>query len=99
FLDAAGDAHEVRRGDPDFAAVAVGVGAFGILTELTLDIQPTYLVRQDLYAGVSWDTLLGDIDAVTSAGDSVSVFTRWGEDLGWVWVKRRATDAAASVPA
>ncbi|WP_243232903.1 D-arabinono-1,4-lactone oxidase [Microbacterium sp. CIAB417] len=99
FLDAAGDVHEIRRGDPDFAAVAVGVGAFGILTELTLDIQPTYLVRQDLYAGVSWDTLLGDIDAVTSAGDSVSVFTRWGEDLGWVWVKRRATDAAASVPA
>ena len=98
FLDAAGEAHEVRRGDPDFAALVVGVGAFGILTELTLDIQPTYLVRQDLYAGVTWDTLLGDIDAVTSAGDSVSVFTRWGEDLGWVWVKRRATDAAATAP-
>ena len=98
FLDAAGEAHEVSRGDADFEALVVGVGAFGILTELTLDIQPTYLVRQDLYADVTWDTLLGDIDAVTSAGDSVSVFTRWGEDLGWVWVKRRATDAEATAP-
>ncbi|UYO96583.1 FAD-binding protein [Microbacterium sp. M28] len=98
FLDAAGEAHEVSRGDADFEALVVGVGAFGILTELTLDIQPTYLVRQDLYADVTWETLLGDIDAVTSAGDSVSVFTRWGEDLGWVWVKRRATDAEATAP-
>ncbi|MGW8482104.1 D-arabinono-1,4-lactone oxidase [Microbacterium sp. NPDC055903] len=98
FVDAAGEVRELRRGDADFPAVAVGVGAFGILTELTLDIQPTYLVRQDLYAGVSWDALLNDIDAVTTAGDSVSVFTRWGEDLGWVWVKRRATEGASAVP-
>ena len=99
FMDAAGTVHDIRRGDADFPAVAVGVGAFGILTELVLDIQPTYDVRQDLYAGVTWDALLADIDAVTTAGDSVSVFTRWGDDLGWVWVKRRMTDAAASVPA
>lgn len=99
FMDAGGEIREVRRGDPDFPAVAVGVGAFGILTELTLDIQPTYDVRQDLYAGVPWDALLDDVDAVTTAGSSVSVFTRWGADLGWAWVKRRITDAAAPVPA
>ncbi len=98
FVDAAGEIRELHRGDADFAAVVVGVGAFGILTELTLDIEPTYLVRQDLYAGITWDTFLGDVDAVTTAGDSVSVFTRWGEDLGWVWVKRRVADADAAVP-
>jgi xylitol oxidase len=99
FLDANGEAHEVRRGDPDFPALAVGVGAFGILTELVLDIQPTYDVRQDVYSGVTWDTLLADVDAVTTAGDSVSVFTRWADDLGFVWVKRRSSDPAATVPA
>lgn len=98
FLDADGVARELRRGDPDFSAVVVGVGAFGILTELDLDIQPTYDVRQDLYAGITWDAFFADPDAVMTTGDSVSVFTRWGDDLGWVWVKHRATDAAASAP-
>lgn len=98
FLDANGEAHEVRRGEPDFSALAVGVGAFGILTELVLDIQPTYDVRQDIYEGVTWDDLLGDIDAVTTAGDSVSVFTRWADDLGFVWVKRRSTTPESAIP-
>lgn len=97
FMDAAGELHDIRRGEPDYPAVAVGVGAFGVLTELTLGIQPTYDVRQNLYAGVTWDALLGDLDAVTTAGDSVSVFTRWGDDLGWVWVKRRVSDATDAV--
>ncbi|GAB3601578.1 FAD-binding protein [Microbacterium tumbae] len=99
FMDAAGEIREISRGETDFPAVAVGVGAFGILTELTLDIQPTYLVRQDLYEGIGWDALLDDVEAVTAAGDSVSVFTRWGEDLGWVWVKRRVADPVAPEPA
>jgi len=98
FLDANGEAHEIRRGEPDFAALAVGVGAFGILTELVLDIQPTYDVRQDVYEGITWDTLLADVDAVTTAGDSVSVFTRWADDLGFVWVKRRSTVPESEVP-
>ncbi|WP_407361245.1 D-arabinono-1,4-lactone oxidase [Microbacterium sp. LBN7] len=97
FMDAGGELRDIRRGEPDFPAVAVGVGAFGILTELTLDIQATYDVRQSLYTGVTWDALLGDLDAITAAGDSVSVFTRWGDELGWVWVKRRVEDATDAV--
>jgi len=91
FADAAGAFHTVRRGDADFAALAVGAGAFGIVTELELETQPTYRVRQDIYAGVSWGALLDDIDTVTTAGDSVSVFTRW-DDNSIVWVKKRVAD-------
>lgn len=98
FVDAAGELREVRRGEPDFAALAVGLGAFGIVVEVDLDIEPSYLVRQDVYGGLQWDALLGDLDAVTSAGYSVSVFTRWEPDaVGDVWVKRRV-EADERVP-
>ena len=39
----------VDRSNPDLQALAVSLGAFGVITRLVLDIQPTYLVRQDVY--------------------------------------------------
>ena len=90
FVGADGDLHEVRQGEPDFDALAVGVGAFGVVVSLTLAVQPTYRARQDVYKNVSWDAALERFDEVTGAGYSVSVFTRWEPDvLGDVWVKTR----------
>ncbi len=89
YVGADAELHEVRRGDDDFAALAVGLGAFGVITELTLEVRPTYRVRQDVYVGVSWDAALERFDEVTAAGYSVSVFTRWGDSVGDVWVKTR----------
>ncbi len=90
FVGADGDVHDVRQGDPDFDALAVGVGAFGVIVSLTLAIQPTYRVRQDVYRDVSWDAALDEFDEITGAGYSVSVFTRWEPELiGDVWVKTR----------
>ena len=34
YVGADGDVHEVRQGEPDFDALAVGVGAFGVLVSL-----------------------------------------------------------------
>ncbi|SDG65753.1 FAD-binding protein [Microbacterium pygmaeum] len=90
YVGADAEVHEVREGDADFPAVAVGLGAFGIVTEVTLAVEPTYRVRQDIYQGVSWDAALQRFDELTGAGYSVSVFTRWvDEALGDVWVKTR----------
>lgn len=90
YVGADGDVHEVLRGDADFDALAVGVGAFGVIVALTLDIHPSYRVRQDIYAGVTWDAALADLSALTGAGYSVSLFTRWDpETIEAVWVKTR----------
>lgn len=90
YVGADGNLHEVRQGEPDFDALAVGVGAFGVVVSLTLAVQPTYRARQDVYKNVSWDAALERFDEVTGAGYSVSVFTRWEPDvLGDVWVKTR----------
>lgn len=96
FITFDGEVREVRRGEADFAALAVGVGAFGVVVSLELETQPSYRMRQDIYTGVSWDAALGAFDDLSGAGYSVSVFTRWlGESIGAVWVKTRlATDGA-----
>lgn len=89
----------VRRGDPDFAAIAVGLGAYGIATRLTLGIRPSFRMRQDVYRGLGWDALLGSFDEITSSGYSTSVFTKWEpEEAGQLWVKRELVTDDDLVP-
>ena len=88
YVDAQGDLRRVALGDPDFPALVVGLGAFGIVVRVTLAVQPTYLVRQDVTPGLTWDELLSDPEAVTGSAYSVSVFTTWvGGVVGDVWRK------------
>ncbi|WP_062076997.1 FAD-binding protein [Demequina globuliformis] len=99
YVDAAGDLRVARRGDDGFEGLVVGLGAYGVVVRLTLDVQPTFLVRQDVYRGLSWERFLDDVPAVMSAGYSVSAFTTWAEDtLQQVWRKSRINDADAPDP-
>ena len=99
YVGADAEAHEVRRGEPDFDALVVGLGAYGIVVSLTLDIVPAFRMRQDIYTGITWEAALADYDALTSAGYSVSVFSRWEEpSVGYVWLKTRLAADDDSVP-
>jgi xylitol oxidase len=90
FLDGTGQLVRLTRSDADFDGAIVALGALGIATRVTLDIEPTYDVRQDLYDELSWDSALANFDAITSSAYSVSLFTRWeGETLGMAWLKSR----------
>jgi len=94
---ATGDLVTVRRGEAGFDGMVVGLGAFGVVTRITLDIQPTFEMRQDAFADLPWERLGGDLDAVMSAGYSVSVMTMWSAaNATRVWVKTRIGDAAAA---
>ena len=90
YVAADGELRRADRATPGFEGMAVGLGAFGIVVRVTLDIQPTYLVRQDAYTGLPWDRALADLDAIMDAAYSVSLFTDWsGDSLRAAWVKRR----------
>jgi alditol oxidase len=100
YVGADGRLRTVRRGDPDFAGHVVGVGALGISTHVTLDVEPAYEVRQDLFTDVPWDG--ADLDALTSAAYSVSLFTRWTNGMvDQLWLKSRGAEppAVAATPA
>ena len=94
LVTAAGEIVDLRRGDPDFDGAVVSLGALGVIVAVTLDIQPTFDVRQDLYDGLPWAALLENLETVTSGAYSVSVFTDWrGDTVPITWFKSRM-DAA-----
>jgi xylitol oxidase len=96
YVAADGELRHAGRENPDFDGMPVGLGAFGIVVRVTLDTEPTYLVRQDAYTGLAWDRVLADTDAIMDAAYSVSLFTDWsGESLHAAWVKRRIETAGA----
>ncbi|WP_235347469.1 FAD-binding protein [Arthrobacter sp. SPG23] len=88
--------HLSRGGSPDFDGAVVGLGALGVVTKVTLDIEPTFTVRQDVFEALPWETVLGNFDAATSSAYSVSLFTDWsGDAVAQAWLKSRVSGPAA----
>jgi xylitol oxidase len=81
-----------REKDGDtFAGAVVHLGALGVVTKLTLSVEPTYDVRQDIWLDLPVADLLASFDDIMSAGTSVSLFTTWQSDvINQVWIKSRA---------
>ncbi len=98
YVDASGELRHAGRSDPDFDGMPVGLGAFGVVVRVTLDVEPSYLVRQDVYAGLRWDRVLAGLDDIMSAAYSVSLFTDWSGESLQAWVKRRLTGPDDAVP-
>lgn len=90
LVTADGDLRTIAPWDSDFDGSIVALGALGVVTRLTLDIEPTFTVRQDVYEGLAWDDFLAHADAIFARAYSVSVFTGWtGSTVGSVWLKSR----------
>jgi xylitol oxidase len=76
---------------------------------VTLDVEPTYDVAQEVHTDLPWDAVLEHLDEVTGSADSVSLFTDWtGPAVRQVWRKTRVpvggtyeprTDLLGAVPA
>jgi xylitol oxidase len=99
YVAADGELRHADRSAPGFDGMAVGLGAFGIVVRVTLDIEPSYLIRQDAYTQLSWDRVLTQLEEVLGATYSVSLFTDWGgESLRAAWVKRRVESKEAGAP-
>jgi len=91
FVAADGNLVELQReNDRDcFLGSVVSLGALGIVTHLTLDIEPAYEMSQQVHLGVPLQVLEDRMDDVFSAGYSVSAFTNWESGEANVWVKGR----------
>lgn len=101
LVTSAGEVLELDHGSPDFDGAVVHLGALGVVTEVTLAVEPTFDVRQDVYLDLPWDSLVGDFDAVMAAGYSVSAITDFAADaVHGLWVKSRLRDGEpARMPA
>jgi xylitol oxidase len=91
IVTATGDIVSLKRGDADFDGAVVGLGALGVVSAITLDIEPTFEVRQDVFLDLPFAALTASFEAISSSAYSVSFFTSWrGDIVDMVWLKNRA---------
>jgi xylitol oxidase len=90
--------HLSREKDGDrFLGAVVGLGSVGIVTSVTLDVQPTFQVAQSVYQDLSFDHLQHHFEEIYSSGYSVSLFTDWQNHRATqVWIKRRLAPGDAN---
>ena len=82
-----------------FLGAVVGLGALGVVTKLSLAIQPKFMMRQYVYEHLPVSQLKDNFDKIMSAGYSVSLFTDWQTDsINEVWIKSRVDGATHNPP-
>lgn len=91
FVNAAGEIVTLsKRDDAAFYGAVVGLGALGVVTKLTLDLQPTFDMKQVVYRNLPMSELKNNFDALQAKGYSVSLFTDWkNRNINEVWIKSR----------
>jgi xylitol oxidase len=92
LVTASGDLVTVTRmGDPErFPGMVASLGALGVVTSVTLNVEPAYDVRQYVYEGLPEPLFFERFDEVFASGYSVSAFTTWrGTAIDQVWCKQR----------
>lgn len=90
LVKADGSLTTIDRSNPDLRAIAVGLGAFGVATRVILDIQTSYLVRQDAYRNAPWDAVLNEFDSLMASAYSVCLLGDFGAPvLATLWRKSR----------
>jgi alditol oxidase len=99
FVNAAGDLITLSRdknGD-DFYGAVVNLGALGVVTKVTLDLLPTFDMKQVVYRNLPMEQLKNNFDDIQSRGYSVSLFTDWkNRNINEVWIKSRVEKERAT---
>lgn len=95
-----GEQVTLRRGDADFDGAVVSLGALGIVTALELDLEPGFVIRQDVIDGASRAQVADHFDEVFASAYSVSMFTSLNPDgLAQLWVKQREASDLSTLEA
>lgn len=105
LITADGDVVTLSRAEhgDQFAGMVVSLGSLGVVTKLTLKIEPTFAVRQFVYENLPLAALADHFDEIMASAYSVSLFTEWRSDqINKVWLKQRVAahtppDVAASL--
>lgn len=90
LVAADGSIQRLRRGDAEFDGAVVSLGALGLVTRVSLDVVPSFDLRQYVFEQLPWPAVEADLDAILAGGYSVSLFTTWDEpSVGTAWVKTK----------
>ncbi|MEW2079358.1 D-arabinono-1,4-lactone oxidase [Streptomyces sp. NPDC013433] len=83
-----------------FGGVVTSLGALGVVTALTLDLEPAFEVEQHVFTEMPLEGLdQATFEAVMSAAYSVSLFTDWrAPGFRQAWLKRRTDQPLPDFP-
>ncbi|GHF60683.1 FAD-binding protein [Streptomyces thermodiastaticus] len=97
LVTADGSQVRIARGDARFDGAVTSLGALGVVTALTLDLEPAFEVEQHLFTELPLEGL--DFETVAAAAYSVSLFTDWRRPgFRQVWLKRRTDQELPDFP-
>ncbi|MER6677964.1 FAD-binding protein [Streptomyces sp. NPDC000983] len=97
LVTADGSTVRIGRADPRFGGAVTSLGALGVVTALTLDLEPAFEVEQHVFTELPLERL--EFETVARAAYSVSLFTDWAEPgFRQVWLKRRTDQPLAAFP-
>lgn len=87
-----------RDKNPDiFPGAVVGLGALGVVSSVTLKLQPTFQMTQLVYENLPFSELAHNFDDIFGSGYSVSLFTDWQNHRATqVWIKSRVVPGEAA---
>lgn len=92
LVTATGELVHITRGAGEIplAGAVVSLGALGVVTRVTLDVQPAFDMQQAVYERLPFAELCANFDAIMGSAYSVSLFTDWqSEHINQLWIKRR----------
>ena len=77
--------------DPDFPGMVLALGCLGVMTRLWLRIEPTFDVRQQVFADLRRDLVVDRVQEIFDAAYSVSIFSSFGDPavVDTIWFKER----------
>src|SRR5882762_5494246 len=79
-----------------FLGAVVGLGSLGVITKITLDIQPAFVMRQYVYENLPLAEVKDHFNAIESSAYSISLFTDWqNQHIREVWIKSRDKEGQA----
>ncbi len=90
-----GSLRTFTRSDPEFAALPVGLGAFGIITMMTFAVEPSYQVRGAYYHNTTWDSVFENLDDLFASHYSVNMHAGFSEPgVRGYWCKDRFDESS-----
>jgi len=97
IVTASGELLKLTRKDPAFAGAVVGLGALGVVSKVTLDVQPRFEMKQLVYQNLPMSELEHNLETIMGSGYSVSLFTTWkNRNIDEVWLKSKVAPGEAN---
>ena len=81
-----------------FSGIVVSLGGCGIVTQVTLDLVPTYSMQHEFYRQLPLSEMFAHFDEMMGSGYSVSLGSRWQSEMAELALIRRRLNDDKAVP-